>query len=618
MAISGSFYGTTSNSAIKPKITWTAQKSDTENCSQVTATLSYSRRDTYKTYGQWGGTLTIHGNAKSASGKYIEITKNSNTVAISHTVTVPHNEDGTMSIEISASGSISGTTLSKTQISAQVELEKIPRAASVAATDADIGSVSMVTIGKKSDAYTYTVAWQFGSLNGYLGESGIAEESVQVIAHSLAFALPEAFYYEIPDKSSGICTLTCTTYLNGLIIGTPQTTTFTVRANPERCAPLLHASVLDCNSQTLALTKDETRFIRYASDALCSLDAQARLGATITQKKIAGQSVSEDTVTLAQVDTDAVSFAVTDSRGYTTEVEIPLDLIPYFLPVLRLQAARTDATSGEAKLQAEGNFYQAGFGGADNLLRLHCQVGDRNLEMTPVADEEGFQGAIVLTDLDYTQSHLITVTAADAIHSVTAQVRINPGIPVFDWGKQDFRFHVPVFVQDQELLPLVEQTAADAIHRTGDTMVGNLSMSGHRITDLGEPQSAEDAVTKAYADGQISMHLLWENASPTSSFAQQTIQMDLSEYQMVLCQCRLNQTAATIVPSNFIRVGAESGADAYGIVTGYPVRRTIIATAEGVEFGEGCKYTSFGSSNVNANSTVLIPVEIYGLKGVGV
>ena len=143
MAISGSFYGTTSNSAIKPKITWTAQKSDTENCSQVTATLSYSRRDTYKTYGQWGGSLTIHGNTKSVSSKYIEISKDSNTVAISHTVTVPHNEDGTMSIEISASGSISGTTLSKTKISAQVELEKIPRSASVAATDADIGSVSM-------------------------------------------------------------------------------------------------------------------------------------------------------------------------------------------------------------------------------------------------------------------------------------------------------------------------------------------------------------------------------------------------------------------------------------------------------------------------------------------
>lgn len=617
MAISGSFYGTTSNSAIKPKITWTAQKSDTENCSQVTATLSYSRRDTYKTYGQWGGSLTIHGNTKSVSSKYIEISKNSNTVAISHTVTVPHNEDGTMTIEISASGSISGTTLSKTKISAQVALEKIPRAVSIAATDAYIGSVSMVSIGKRNDAYTYTVNWQFGNLSGYLGQDGLSEDPCHITASGLTFQIPEAFYYEIPDKTEDLCTLTCTTYLEDTVIGTAQTTTFTVRADPGRCAPVLTASVQDCNAQTLALTKNKNRFIRYVSDALCSLDTQARFGAAITQKKIAGQSVTEDTVTLTQVDMDAVPFAVTDSRGYTTEVEIPLDLVPYFLPVLRLQAARTDATSGEATVQAEGQFYNGSFDSEDNTIQIICQVGNRQFSMLPIIEENCFSGSLGLSELDYTQSHVITVTMMDALRSVTAQIRVNPGIPVFEWGQQDFRFHVPVFVQNQELLPLLEETSAIAIHRTGDTMEGNLVMGGNRLTDLAQPQQPEDAATKAYADGKISMHLLWENASPTSSFAQQTVQLDLSAYQMVFCRCRLNQTAATVVPSNYIQVGAETGAYAYGVVTGYPVRRTITATAEGVKFEEGCKYTSFGSSNVNANNTVLIPVEIYGLKGVG-
>ena len=202
MAISGSFYGTTSNSAIKPKISWTAEKNEGQNSSQVTATLSYSRTDSYETYGHWAGSLTIHGDTKSVSGKYIEISKNSNTVAITHTVTVPHKDDGTMVVTISATGSISGTTLTKTKISGEAQLESIPRAASIAATDADIGSVSTVTIGKKSDAYTYVVAWEFGSLSGYLTESGLLDTASHVTASSLAFSLPESFYYEIPDRAT--------------------------------------------------------------------------------------------------------------------------------------------------------------------------------------------------------------------------------------------------------------------------------------------------------------------------------------------------------------------------------------------------------------------------------
>ena len=160
MAISGSFYGTTSNTAIKPKITWSAQANLEGNYSDVTATLSYSRTDTYKTYGHWAGSLTIHGDTASVSGKYIEITKNSNTVTITHTVRVAHGDNGKKTVTISASGGITETSLTKTTISGKVVLEEIPRAASVGATDADIGSVSMVTIGKKSDSYTYTLGWQ--------------------------------------------------------------------------------------------------------------------------------------------------------------------------------------------------------------------------------------------------------------------------------------------------------------------------------------------------------------------------------------------------------------------------------------------------------------------------
>lgn len=109
---------------------------------------------------------------------------------------------------------------------------------------------------------------------------------------------------------------------------------------------------------------------------------------------------------------------------------------------------------------------------------------------------------------------------------------------------------------------------------------------------------------------------LWENDNPASSFAAQTIALDLSEYSMIICNCRLSTEYATIVPTNPIPVGAGYGAYAYGLEAGYHTRRTITANTDGVVVAEGMKYTTFGSSNVNGSNGSLIPVTIYGIKGV--
>ena len=49
------------------------------------------------------------------------------------------------------------------------------------------------------------------------------------------------------------------------------------------------------------------------------------------------------------------------------------------------------------------------------------------------------------------------------------------------------------------MLPLVEEVAETCVRKTGDTMTGDLQMSGKRVSGLGSPQVDADAVTKAYA-----------------------------------------------------------------------------------------------------------------------
>ena len=69
-----------------------------------------------------------------------------------------------------------------------------------------------------------------------------------------------------------------------------------------------------------------------------------------------------------------------------------------------------------------------------------------------------------LTALDYQTGHTIDVELADLLNTVTKRASVSKGIPVFDWGEYDFRFHVPVIF-----------TATDGTKFTLDLIDGQLT-----------------------------------------------------------------------------------------------------------------------------------------------
>ena len=92
--------------------------------------------------------------------------------------------------------------------------------------------------------------------------------------------------------------------------------------------------------------------------------------------------------------------------------------------------------------------------------------------------------------------------------------------------------------------------------------------------------------------------------------------LNLTAYDMVLCLCRLTADTDTVVPPTLAVVGAGYGSYAYGTVSGRFTRRTITATTTGVSFEDTARYTSYGATTTTTQNTNLIPVEIYGVKGV--
>jgi hypothetical protein len=131
MALSGSFTGSTNNSTVKPKITWSAVQNIAENYSMVTATLTYSRTNSgYTTGGAWNGSITINGTTTTGTAS-INITYNSNTEAMSATVKVPHDTDGSKEVEISCTGGIPVSSMKTTTCESTVILDRIPRQADI-------------------------------------------------------------------------------------------------------------------------------------------------------------------------------------------------------------------------------------------------------------------------------------------------------------------------------------------------------------------------------------------------------------------------------------------------------------------------------------------------------
>ena len=424
---------------------------------------------------------------------------------------VTHNMDGTKTVTVAVDfkgyeGSGKAANGFAITGSASVTLTHIPRASTIGATDANIGAGSVIAVSRKSTDYTHSIAYAFGGLAGYLtSDGGITDKETKFTATSIPFALPESFYYEIPGNPTGKCTLSCTTYLGNTQIGEKQTCVFTVTAAKDQCAPLVTAQAEDVNEATVALTGNAAVLVRYASNAKCTITATPRFGATIRAKTVEGVAVEDAVILPAK---DGYVFAATDSRGYTTSVTLTPRVIPYVILTCRATAKRDDPTSGKATLTVSGECFAGSFGAAENALTLRYRVGGGDwVTLTPAFTDHTYTATAALTGLLYTQRHTITVEAADHLATVTAASTVEKGIPVFDWGETDFRFHVPVYGADgQGFAPAGYGLGTDCAYIDS---FENITKSGFYIGYDGPFEGAWYGYASASGNGEYVTIELW-------------------------------------------------------------------------------------------------------------
>lgn len=349
-----------------------------------------------------------------------------------------------------------------------------PLSSTIGATDANIGSISTITINRYNSSYTHTLTYKFGNLTGT-----IETKSTNT---TIAWLIPTTFYEQIPNSKSGKCTITCTTYNGNTSLGT-SSYTLTVYASEESCAPIVSGTVEDINATTLSLTGDKLKLIRYQSTAKCSITVSAKNSSSIAAKYINGEPISGDSKTFLNVSDTSFTFKTIDSRGYASSKTISPEIIPYIQLTINPVINRPTPTGSEIVISFNGNYYNGSFGATNNTLKVRYRykvLGEPLFsEWKEIASTNYVIGTSTFNttksvslgnNFDYHNAYTFQIQAIDGtpehqLSTVTKNIDIAKGEPIFDWGENDFNFHVPVSIMGDSLSIFpVEEGIKDGWH----------------------------------------------------------------------------------------------------------------------------------------------------------
>lgn len=498
MALSGTIKGTTNNRFITAKLDWSAEQNKTENYTTITATLYYSRtNEGYTTKGEWQGAITINGTTVSAK-KRIEITYQSNTKAMSATVKVPHNPDGTKTCAISASGGFPGLSMTTTNLSANVELDEIARQATIT-TAPDFNDEDNPTI-----TYTNKAGSAVSSLQACISLTGetddIAYRDVSLTEGTYTFELTDA-ERKILRTATTAKSRTVVFILRTVLNGSTYYSTATKTLSIVNGSPLINPTVVDSNPITVALTGNNARMVRYYSNAQYSVGAQAVKEATLTGVRVScgGKSATTATGTLTSVESGDFIFSATDSRGYTTTQTVKTTIINYVKLTCNCGAS-TPTAQGSMTLTIEGNYYNAGFGAQPNTLtisyRQRVNEGSYSDWTTTTATLSGntYSAKITLEGLDYQSKYTYQARAEDALTAVNSAEKSVKTTPVFDWSKDDFRHNTDVIMGKQAIIKGTRQN--------GDTVAVFTPCDSNNKTVIGYDNYSDSVgATEIYGAG---------------------------------------------------------------------------------------------------------------------
>ena len=396
--------------------------------------------------------VTVNGSNYSGTNT-IGISNGQTKTLASGSTTIGHNADGTKSFSFSFSQQFdinySGVGWIGTKSgSGSGTLTTIPRTSSVSSTNANIGENITITINRASSSFTHTLTYAFNNLTGTI--------ATKTSSTKVSWTLPTSFYAQIPNSKSSWGRIICDTYSGSTKIGSSECR-FDVYVKESSNKPGISATVKDVNDTTKALTGDENKLIKYYSRVQFSITSSPKNSATTKSininyngNNLTGGSGNTWTDYFSNVSTGSFPCSVTDTRGFTSSTTVNKTLINYVKITCALSVSNPTA-SGNCTLTITGNYFNGSFGSTSNTLTVQYKKNDGSwTNATATKNGNTYTATVNLTGLDYTQTFTFQARATDKLATATTASKTVKSTPIFDWGSDDFHFHVPIYMASEK------------------------------------------------------------------------------------------------------------------------------------------------------------------------
>ena len=375
----------------------------------------------------------------------------------------------------------------------------------------DMGTQVTLYTNRQSSAATHTLRYSFFSVNQTIA-TGVAD--------SCAWTPPVSLAAQIPNAASGWGTLLCDTYVNGKLVST-KSCTFTLRV-PASVAPTI--SGVSIAEATAGIAAQFGAYVRTRSTLAVSIAASGAQGSTVSSCRTTldgaaytGASFTSNTLNTAGSLT--LTVTVTDSRGRIASTTRTIAVLDYSPPSLTKFTAERCNSSGTAP-QMDGTRVRVSVGGSVSPVgtknAISCTVYYKTssasawtqaASISPSSYSVNTTNLLLPQTFNALSSYDLKVRLQDSFYYIEQTVSIGTKQVMMDFYKDGsgvafgkvaetpgaVEFGWPVKLTE----PLgVDQGGTDAssaasacanlgaVKKSGDTMTGNLSISGYLYPSL--------------------------------------------------------------------------------------------------------------------------------------
>ena len=454
MALSGTL-NSTDYQGRYVQFSWTATQNISKNQSTITWTLKGAGKASSSYYNAGPFYANVGGTEKTSSSR---VALYEGTQVLSGTKTITHGSDGKATFKVSIKAAIYKADYNCTG-SKTFTLDTIPRKATITSAPNfnDEGSPKVeysnpaggsLQLGiYKTDGETALVAYRTVTGSSYTFNFTTAERTALQNACTTANSMSVRIYLKTTIGSNN--------YYHYV-----TKTLSIINANPV-IAPTAIEDPDDNGVLNTNATGSNTRWVKGYSDIKYQFNDTCLKGATFKSCSVTCGSVSKSndrSDVLYNVDSKDVVFTYIDSRGNKATKTISGTLVNYIKPTcaLSVKAALDGETTAKFTLEISGNYFNGQVkAGVNNSLTLQYRYKVDSgsygawTALTPSKSGNRYSLTYAIPGLDYQKNYTFQARVQDDFylaHSTwIASGEISASAkPVFDWGKDDFTFNVPV------------------------------------------------------------------------------------------------------------------------------------------------------------------------------